>query len=153
LTSSYVLLVLAHALAPADEPVRLRIPVSRVGEVAALALALCSLLLGLVHWDAYLPVSPGALLNPLILEPFAKMLWPLLGGAVLAILLGRWGGRLARLSFGKFLVAVIGPARRTALALSGTVERVDGVLRQWPAAGLSLLVLAILFGAALLVDR
>ena len=153
LTSSYVLLVLAHALAPPDQPVRLRIPISRIGEVAALALAVCSLLLGLVHWDAYLPVPPGALSTPLTLEPFAKMLWPVLGGAVLAILLGRWGGRLARLSFGNFLVAAIGPARRTALALSGTVERVDGVFRQWPAAGLSLLALAILFGAALLADR
>jgi NADH:ubiquinone oxidoreductase subunit 5 (subunit L)/multisubunit Na+/H+ antiporter MnhA subunit len=153
LTSSYVFLVLAHALTPADEPVTSRVPISRIGEVAALALALCSLLLGLVHWDVYLPVPAGGLSNPLALEPLAKMLWPPLGGAVLAILLGRWGGRLARLSFGKFLVAVIGPARRTALALGGRVERVDDILRQWPAAGLALLVLAILFGTALLPDR
>ena len=33
------------------------------------------------------------------------------------------------------------------------IERVDGMLRQWPAAGLSLLLLAILFGAALLTAR
>jgi hypothetical protein len=30
------------------------------------------------------------------------------------------------------------------------IEWIDGWLRQWPAAGLSLLVLAILFGAAML---
>jgi hypothetical protein len=30
------------------------------------------------------------------------------------------------------------------------LERVDGVLRQWSVAGLSLLVLVILFGAAML---
>ena len=46
-TASYVLLVLAHALWPADDPVKLRAPVSRLQEAAALALALCSMLLGL----------------------------------------------------------------------------------------------------------
>jgi len=153
LTSSYVLLVVTHALTPAEEPVTSRIRISRIGEVAALALALCSLSLGLVPWGAYLPIPPDGLSNPLTFEPLAKMLWPLLAGAVLTILLGRWGDRPARWPFGSFLVAVIGPARRTALALSGRVDRVDSVLRQWPAAGLSLLVLAILFGAALLADR
>jgi hypothetical protein len=33
------------------------------------------------------------------------------------------------------------------------IERADGLLRQWPAAGLSLLVLAILFGAAMRAAR
>jgi hypothetical protein len=33
------------------------------------------------------------------------------------------------------------------------IERVDDMLRQWAAAGLSLLVLAILFGAAMLAAR
>jgi hypothetical protein len=36
-----------------------------------------------------------------------------------------------------------------ALALVGTIERVDRVLRQWPAATLALLMVAILFGAAM----
>ncbi len=64
-TSAYLLLVLAHALAPAHEPVTLRVRVSRIGEAAALVLALCSLLLGLVPWEAYLVVPHGTASNPL----------------------------------------------------------------------------------------
>jgi NADH:ubiquinone oxidoreductase subunit 5 (subunit L)/multisubunit Na+/H+ antiporter MnhA subunit len=59
LTSSYVVLVLVHALMPADEPVISRGRPSRMGQGAALALALCSLLLGLVPWHTYLPVTHG----------------------------------------------------------------------------------------------
>ena len=51
------------------------------------------------------------------------------------------------------LVATIGPVRRAVLALGGMVERIDGVLRRWPAAGISLLMLGLLFGAAMLVAR
>src|SRR5262249_40977597 len=43
LTSGYVVLVLAHALAPADEPVTPRAVVTRAAEAAALVLALCSM--------------------------------------------------------------------------------------------------------------
>jgi hypothetical protein len=52
---------------------------------------------------------------------------------------------------GKGAVAIVGPARRAALAFGRTMERVDGTLRKWPAAGLSLLAVAILLGAAMLV--
>jgi hypothetical protein len=70
---------------------------------------------------------------------------------VLAILLGRWGHRLNGVPGG--FVAVLAPARRIALALAGGFERIDTTLRQWPAAGLSLLVVAILFGFAMLAGR
>jgi multicomponent Na+:H+ antiporter subunit D len=153
LTSSYVLFVLAHALAPADEPITLRVPVPRIGEAAALALALCSLLLGLVPWHAYLSIPSETSSNPPALETLSTALWPILGGGVVAILLGRWGHRLARVPVGKVVVAVVGPARRTALALGRVIEWVDGTLRQWPAAGLALFVVAIMFGAAMLMAR
>ena len=39
------------------------------------------------------PATPS---NSLALEALSSALWPILGGAVLAILLGRWGHRLAR---------------------------------------------------------
>ena len=71
-------------------------------------------------------------------------------GAVLAILLAHWGYRPASVLFGKVLGAMVGPARRTILAAGSAIERVDGTLRQWPAAGLSLLAVAILLGAAML---
>ena len=41
LTASYVVLVLAHALRPAAGPIEPRKPVSRIAELAALALAIC----------------------------------------------------------------------------------------------------------------
>jgi NADH:ubiquinone oxidoreductase subunit 5 (subunit L)/multisubunit Na+/H+ antiporter MnhA subunit len=149
-TGSYVLLVLAHALMPAPEPAASRVSVSRVGEAAALALALCSLLLGFVPWEEYLPVARGTLSNPLTLETLSTALWPIVAGGVLAILLGRWGARPERISMGQVLVAMVEPPRRATLALGKAIERVDRMFRQWSAAGLALLVLAILFGAAML---
>ena len=140
-TTSYVLLVLAHALWPADVPVKLRAPVPRLQEAAALALALCSMLLGLA---AVGPVPLGTL----SLAP--KELWSavllVLGGGVLALGLGH---RLppVPVSYG---VAIMSPVRTGAVAVAGVIERADGVLRRWPVAGLSLLVLVIAFVAAML---
>jgi predicted negative regulator of RcsB-dependent stress response len=48
------------------------------------------------------------------------------------------------------LVAMVGPPRSATLALAEAIERVDRMRRQWSAAGLALLVLAILLGAAML---
>ena len=144
-TSSYLILVLVHALTPAARPVRLSAPVPRSREVAALALALCSLSLGLVDWSAYLVVPPRAPSNPSALEALWKGLWPVLGGVALAVLLGRWG----RAPLGDALSASLGPVRRATVALGGVFERTDGVLRLWPVAGLSLLALAIAFGVAM----
>lgn len=152
-TSSYLLLVLAQALAPADQRVTLRVPVSRIQEAAALALALCSLLLGLVPWETYLSVPPGLSSNPFALKALSKALWPMLGGVVVAIVLGRWGHRLVWVSFGAGLVAIVGPVRRGAVPFGRMFERLDGVLRQWSAATLCLVVAAIVFGAAMLVGR
>jgi hypothetical protein len=42
-------------------------------------------------------------------------------------------------------------AARATVPCAEAVERVDGYLRQWPAAGLSLLMLVIILGAAMLV--
>ena len=136
-TSSYLLLVLAHALAPASEPVRLRAPVPRMREAAALALALCSLLLGLVPWEAYLsvpaaspvePARPQGALDGALADPG----WRRAGGLAGALGASVGAHTLAEAS----LVAMVGPARRTALTLGRMIERVDGVLRQWPAAAL-----------------
>ena len=118
--------------------------------MAALALALCSLLLGLVRWEAYLPAPPGTPLSALNLEALAAALWSALAGGALAILLGRWEPWPTRMPIGKGALAIVRPIRRAALAFGRTMERVDGTLRQWPAAGLSLLAVAILLGAAML---
>jgi multicomponent Na+:H+ antiporter subunit D len=151
-TSGYLLLVLAHALAPANEPLALRVRVARSREAAALMLALCSLLLGLISWGSYLPVSAGTSSNPLALKTLSAVLWLVLGGSVLAILLGRWGHRPPR-GLGEAVIMVVSPARRTALILGRMFERLDLMLRQWPAAGISLLMVAIMFGVAMVAGR
>ncbi len=148
LTSGYLWLVLARALAPADSPHTLRAPVPRVREAAALVLALSSLLLGLAPWHAYLAVpaiAPGHLLS---LGALSSVIWTVLGGGVLAILLGHWGEEPMRTFVGKVLAVAARP-RRAAIACAGAVERLDDLLRRWPVATLSLLALAIFLGAAL----
>ena len=84
------------------------------------------------------------------LQAFWSSLWPLLAGVALAILLGRWDDRFARISLGKAVAATVSAARCAALAFASGIERICGVLRQWPAAGLCMLVLAIAFAAAML---
>jgi hypothetical protein len=145
-TGAYVVLVLAHALAAAKEPITPGSAAPRIREVAALALALCSLVLGLVPWEAYLPIPPGATSDELGLAGFLKMLLPILGGAVVAILLGRWENPAWK------TMAVVGPVRRAGLALGAFVEGCDNLLRQWPTACISLLMLAALLGASMLLS-
>jgi multicomponent Na+:H+ antiporter subunit D len=69
-----------------------------------------------------------------------------------AVLLSRWDRPRGRLSRWKALIAVVGPVRRAGLASSALVEGCDNVLRQWPTACISLLTLAALFGASMLVS-
>ena len=151
-TSSYLILVLAYALAPADERVTPELPIMRVQEVAAFVLALCSLLLGLVPWETYLSVPLHASPNSLSFATLTKLLWPILGGAVLAVFLGRWGGRTAQMPLGKSLVIAVDPIRRHALPFSKMIELVDDVFQRWAVAAVSLLIVAILFGAAMLAN-
>jgi formate hydrogenlyase subunit 3/multisubunit Na+/H+ antiporter MnhD subunit len=152
-TGAYLVLVLAHALAPADAPVTPRVSVPRYQQVAALTLAICSLLLGLVHWEAYLPVPHGTLSGSLGLKTLTIATWPLLAGAILAILLGRWRAWPQDAPWRRVVAAIIAPPRHIVVAVGGALERADGALRQWPAAGLSLLILVVVLGAAMLVGR
>jgi formate hydrogenlyase subunit 3/multisubunit Na+/H+ antiporter MnhD subunit len=146
LTSGYLVLVLVHALRPAARPARLRAPVSRLGGAVALALAACSLALGLLPWESYLPAAAGASSSGPVLAELWKALWPLLAGGVVAILLGRWGEEPRR-------GAIVRPVRRVVVAGGRALERADGLLRQWPVAGLALLALAVLFGGAMWAGR
>jgi hypothetical protein len=87
--------------------------------------------------------------NPFSLKAFSNALWSILGGAVLALMLGRWDGT----PFEKILVTRAGSVRRAGLALGGAIERIDIMLRRWATAGISLLAVALLLGAAMLVNR
>jgi len=134
LTAGYLVLVLARALGP-EAGTTTFAPVARGRQAVALALALCSLTLGLVPWGELLPIAPGVQPNPLTLAACVKTIWPILGGAVLALLLGRWGHPLPR------AVALAGPIRGRAVVVSAALETIDGQLQRWPVAGLSLLAL------------
>ena len=124
LTGAYVLLVLARSFAPAKEPIVLESPVPRIQEAAALALALCSLLLALVPWSPYLSVPHDVLSGAFGLAALGKSLMTILGGAIAAMVLGR---------------------------AADHVESLDDILRQWPVAGIALLIVALGFGASMLV--
>jgi formate hydrogenlyase subunit 3/multisubunit Na+/H+ antiporter MnhD subunit len=139
-TAAYVVLVLAHALAASDKPIALTGPTPRIRDAATLVLALCSLLLGLVPLEPYLPV-PSDMTSPLFSPGILfKLLLPVLGGVVIAILLSPWPLPLA-------IMTGADPVRRGGLALGGLVERGNEVLCQWPAASTCLLLLALLLGA------
>ncbi len=140
LTASYVVLVLAQALRRADAPVALRKPVARSAELAALALALCSLALGFVADGA---LGLDALSGMLTLADLGSAVLIFAGGVVIAAafardLLGISGFALAR------------PLRNATVAVGGAFACADGWLRRWPVAGLALLGATLAFGAALL---
>jgi multicomponent Na+:H+ antiporter subunit A len=100
-----------------------------------------------VPWTLYLAVPSGTLPDPLAPAVLWKALWPVLLGAVLAIALLRWARWLPRVPEGDVVVALDGGVQ-VAVAWGKTLERMDSALRQWPAAGASLLILTIAFGAA-----
>jgi hypothetical protein len=54
---------------------------------------------------------------------------------------------------GKVVTTTVSAVRRAALVPCSRIERIDGVLRQWPAAGLCMVVLAIAFAAAMLAGH
>jgi multicomponent Na+:H+ antiporter subunit D len=133
LTSSYVVLVLAHALRRADGPIALKKTVSRVPQAAALALAICSFLLACATLG---PLPASLLSNPLALSELVPMLLTVAGGAALAF---AFGSRPSR-------IPMVG-------AIGGAFERSDGMLRRWPVAGLSMLTVALLFGILMWMHR
>ncbi len=98
-----------------------------------------------VPWTLFLAVPGGTLPDPLAPAVLWKALWPVLVGAILAMALWRW---LPRIPEGD-VVVVLDAGTRVAVAWGKTLERMDSTLRQWPAAGVSLLILTIALGAAL----
>ena len=75
-------------------------------------------------------------------------LWPVLVGGALAWVLARWGAHLPRIPAGDIAVGIDSGAR-LAMGAGAALQRTDTVLRQWAVAGVSMLAIAVLFGAAL----
>ena len=133
LTSSYVVLVLARALGRSEQTLQLKNSVSRVAQSAALALAVCSLLLACA---ALGPLPRTLISNPLAPSEIASLLLTVGGGGLLAF---AFGARPSRVPL--------------AGAVGGAFVSADSALRRWPVAGISLLVVATLFGWTLVAAR
>jgi len=132
-TAGYVVLVLARVLRRPAAPVDVA-PVSMLSQLAALGLAVASLLLSLA---AVLGPLPSSLLsNPLSPKELGTTLAVLAGGTLLAAGLAR---RPLTGSGGSVL-------RAMTVALGLAFERGDTLVRRWPSAMLALLVIAALFG-------
>jgi multicomponent Na+:H+ antiporter subunit D len=143
LTTSYVVLVIATAVWPSREPAAARASVPRLQEFAALGLALCSVALS---FAAVVGLVPGELLgNPLAPKEMGATLVTVAVGSLLALVLA-----LRIPAFPAAMLALASPVRRTLGPVGSGLESLDAVLRRWSVAGLSLLALVFLFGAAML---
>ena len=100
-------------------------------------------------WTLFLIAGIGTLADALAPSALWAALWPVLLGGVLAVGLRRFGHHLPRVPEGD-IVVLGAPLARAGIALGAMLERTEGVLRQWPVAGMSLLALAALLGAAIL---
>ena len=104
-----------------------------------------------VPWLLY-PATGGNVADALTPAALKEAFWPVLAGAALAPGLWLWGHRLPRVPAGDIVVAQEAAFRAT-YALGAALERMDLRLRQWPAAALSLLAIAIVLGATMLTRR
>ena len=102
-----------------------------------------------VPWALFLAAGIGTLAEALAPAALWAALWPVLLGAVLFVGLRRFGDRLPYVPEGDLVVAIESSGRWGA-AWGEWFERADGVLRRWPVAGLSLLALLMILGAAML---
>jgi formate hydrogenlyase subunit 3/multisubunit Na+/H+ antiporter MnhD subunit len=106
------------------------------------ALAIAALL---VPWVMFAGIgSPAEALEPTKLW---DAVWPMLVGAALAAVLRTVGDRLPRIPAGDIVIAEEA-AFRASLSLGPMFERADRGLREWPAAGLALLLVALALTAA-----
>jgi hypothetical protein len=105
-----------------------------------------------VPWAIYPVADAGARLAAVGLGALLSALWPVLLGSL--VFGGVWSRRskLPELPEGDIVVAGEAAARAT-IGASEAIERADAWLRQWPVASLSLLTVAILLAAVMLIWR
>jgi formate hydrogenlyase subunit 3/multisubunit Na+/H+ antiporter MnhD subunit len=99
-------------------------------------------------WALFVTTGIGALADVLAPAALWKALWPVLLGVALSFGLRRWEDRLPRVPEGD-LVALVERLGRGRLPFGDAMERAEAVLRRWPVAGLSLLALLAILGAAI----
>jgi formate hydrogenlyase subunit 3/multisubunit Na+/H+ antiporter MnhD subunit len=99
----------------------------------------------LVPW--LMAPAVGGAADALALNKLTDAIWPLLVGAALAAGLWAMENRLPRVPAGDIVVAEEA-AFRASRSLGAAFERADRAVRQWPAAGFALLVIALALTAA-----
>jgi hypothetical protein len=104
----------------------------------------------LIPWWLYPTLSGGALASAWSLPSLWKLVWPMMLGVVVFMAAKRFEGLAGRVPEGDILVLAERQAPRLA-RLPATIERLDGRLRLWPAAGLVLLALVIWLGGGFLM--
>jgi formate hydrogenlyase subunit 3/multisubunit Na+/H+ antiporter MnhD subunit len=92
----------------------------------------------LLPWAFYPAVGDAA--NALEFNKFLDGLWPVALGVGLALVLGRIGRPLPRVPVGDSILLEEAAFRRL-LSIGPSLETLDARLRQWPAAGVSLLLI------------
>ena len=105
-----------------------------------------------VPWGLYLTIGGGSVAEALAPSALWAAAWPVGLGGALAVALWRWGDRLPRIPEGD-VVVVAKDARRITRATGAALEQIDTASRRWPQAGVALLALAVLLGAAMLAGR
>jgi formate hydrogenlyase subunit 3/multisubunit Na+/H+ antiporter MnhD subunit len=142
-TALMLVFVMRLARLPAAD--RVGAPSGRLWSWAALAVAAL-----LIPWLMYAAIGSSTE----ALEP-AKLwdaVWPILIGAALAVGLWAAGDRLPRIPTGDIVVAEEA-AFRASMSLGPMFERADRGLREWPAAGLALLMVALALAATGYANR
>jgi formate hydrogenlyase subunit 3/multisubunit Na+/H+ antiporter MnhD subunit len=154
LTAAYLTWVLGQAFARSGRSRELVRRPRPSQELVVLTLALASLLLGLLPAQTFDLIAVGRASGP---EPIAAAwagaigwrglaagLWPVLVVAALVLAFAPWGAGTR--------VGPLGWPARGAAALGGVIDGLDAGLRRWPVAGLSVLMLAVVVAAGLLID-
>jgi hypothetical protein len=102
-----------------------------------------------IPWALFLAAGIGTLTDALAPAALWAALWPMLLGLLLAVALRRFGHRLPRVPEGD-IVVLGAPLARAGSVLGVMLDRADAVLQQWPVAGVALLALVAILGAAIL---
>ena len=105
-----------------------------------------------VPWLLYPRIAGGTLHDALAPKELWAAFWPALIGGVLTVGLRRWWHLLPRIPAGDVLVFGK-PAARAADHVGAAMESIDWHLRQWPVAGVVLLVVTIILAGTVLAGR
>jgi hypothetical protein len=113
---------------------------------------LMALLSVAVPWLVYEALPIGTWEDALAPSALWTLSWPMLLGGLLTLSLWRWRDQLPDVPEGD-IAAGIDSATRVTVTWGRLLEQTDSALRQWPAAGASLLIVTILLAAAMLMGR